>query len=307
MHVRRTILCLAAIFFWAAHDPDMASGQSSELMEAYNSYKTLYQQGRYSEAEPYAKEALRLGIEEFGPNDPTTATLLNNLALLYKAQGHYADAEPLYQRSLAIREKALGPEHPDVATSINNLALLYQAQGRYAEAESLFRRSLAIREKVFGTVAELVATTESAKLEAGVFFQAHIIKPPNLPPHKVWIYHPDPLPSNRMPLVVIPPAGGRFFSAPDLVLGDRPEHLPYVRAGFAVVSFNMQGAAPSDASNSELLMAASAFRAGQAGIENARSALGCFGVVCQFNSALSRENSESTLTLPLPPRQPAGA
>ena len=58
------------------------------------------------------------------------------------------------------------------------------------------------------------------------------------------------------------------------MLGDRPEHLPYVRAGFAVVSFNMQGAAPSDASNSELLMAASAFRAGQAGIENASSALG---------------------------------
>ncbi len=60
MHVRRTILCLATIFFWAAHDPDVASSQSSELMEAYNSYKTLYQQGRYSEAEPYAKEALSL-------------------------------------------------------------------------------------------------------------------------------------------------------------------------------------------------------------------------------------------------------
>ncbi len=54
MHVRRTILCLATIFFWAAHDPDMASGQSSELREAYNSSKTLDQQGRYSEAEPYA-------------------------------------------------------------------------------------------------------------------------------------------------------------------------------------------------------------------------------------------------------------
>ena len=50
MHVRRTILCLAAAFLWAAHAPDMASGQSSELMEAYNSYNTLYQHGRYSEA-----------------------------------------------------------------------------------------------------------------------------------------------------------------------------------------------------------------------------------------------------------------
>ncbi len=92
MHVRRTILCLVTIFFWAAHDPDMASGQSSELMEAYNSSSTLYQQGRYSEAEPYAKEALRLGTEEFGPNDPSTAIFLNNLAALYQAQGHYADS-----------------------------------------------------------------------------------------------------------------------------------------------------------------------------------------------------------------------
>ncbi len=94
MHVRRTIRCLAATFLWATHDPDMASGQSSELMEAYNSFITLYQQGRYSEAEPYAKEALRLGTEKFGPNDPTTATLLNNLALLDADQGRYIEAEP---------------------------------------------------------------------------------------------------------------------------------------------------------------------------------------------------------------------
>ncbi len=150
MHVRRTILCLATIFFWAAHDPDMASGQSSELMEAFNNFSTLYQRGRYSEAEPYAKEALRLGTEEFGPNDPSTATLLNNLALLYKTQGHYAEAEPLYQRALAIWEQALGPEHPDVATSLNNLAELYRVQGHYAEAEPLYQRSLGIWEKALG-------------------------------------------------------------------------------------------------------------------------------------------------------------
>ncbi len=89
-------------------------GQSSELMEAYNSYNALYQQGRYSEAEPYAKEALRLGTEELGPNDPSVATFLNNLAELYRDQGRYAEAEPLQKRALAIQEKALGPDHLDV-------------------------------------------------------------------------------------------------------------------------------------------------------------------------------------------------
>ncbi len=145
MHVRRTILRLAAKFFGTAHDPDMASGQSSELMEAYNSSSTLYQQGRYSEAEPYAKEALRLGTEEFGPNDPTTAALLDKLAGLYEAQGRYAEAEPLYQRSLAIYEKALGPEHPDVAESLENYAALLRQTARADEAERMEARAKAIR------------------------------------------------------------------------------------------------------------------------------------------------------------------
>ncbi len=146
MHVRRTIHCIAASLLWATHDPDMASGQSSELDEAYTSFSTLYQQGRYSEAEPYAKEAWRLGTEEFGPNDPSTAALLNNLALLYKTQGHYAEAEPLYQRSLAIREKALGPEHPHVATSLENYAALLRETARADEAERMEARAKEIRE-----------------------------------------------------------------------------------------------------------------------------------------------------------------
>ena len=59
-----------------------------------------------------------------GPDHPTVATSLNDLATLYQAQGKYAEAEPLYKRALAIREKALGPEHPDFALSLDNLGLL---------------------------------------------------------------------------------------------------------------------------------------------------------------------------------------
>jgi len=151
MHVQNMIVCLATVFLlgaaflWATFDPDMTSGESSALMEAYDSYNALYQQGRYSEAEPYAKEALRLGTEELGPNDPTTAALLDNLALVYEAQGHHAEAEPLYQRSLAIKEKALGPEHPDVAESLENYAALLRQTARAEEAERMEARAKAIR------------------------------------------------------------------------------------------------------------------------------------------------------------------
>ena len=140
----RWIACvLLALLLW----PVLARGQSPELWEAYERYEELDAEGRYDEAIPFAEEASRLGEDEFGSNDPTTATLLNNLANLYYKQGRYAEAELLYRRSLAIRETALVAGHPDVAQGLNNLAALYHAQGRYAEAEPLYWRALAIQEK----------------------------------------------------------------------------------------------------------------------------------------------------------------
>ena len=82
-----------------------------------------------------------------GPDHPSVATTLNNLAGLYNTQGHYAKAEPLYKRALSIEEKALGPDHPSVATTLNNLAGLYHTQGHYAKAEPLYKRALSITKK----------------------------------------------------------------------------------------------------------------------------------------------------------------
>lgn len=78
-----------------------------------------------------------------GPDHPSVASALNNLASLYKEQARYGDSEPLYKRALAIREKTLGRDHPDVAQSLNNLADLYSALGRHADAEPLYERALA--------------------------------------------------------------------------------------------------------------------------------------------------------------------
>ena len=139
---RLAVLCLLAALW-----PALALAQSAALMDAYNRYKALYEQGRYAEAEPFAQKALELGQREFGPDHRTTGSLLNNLALLYKAQGKYAEAEPLYQRSLAIREQALGPAHPSVATSLENYAALLRATQRGEQAAKLETRAKAIRAK----------------------------------------------------------------------------------------------------------------------------------------------------------------
>ncbi|MGH8760081.1 MAG: tetratricopeptide repeat protein, partial [Burkholderiales bacterium] len=102
---------------------------------------SLYQKGQYDRAVSVAKKALDVAERAVGPNHPSVATILNNLAELYRAQGQYAQAEPLLKRSLAIQEKALGPDHPDVATSLENLAVLYRATKQNAEAEALEQRA----------------------------------------------------------------------------------------------------------------------------------------------------------------------
>ena len=119
---------LAVLVLW----PAAAHGQSPELMAAYRQSGELYAQGRYEEVLPFAEKAMRLAEHEFGPNHPTTATLINNLGEVHRAQGGYAEAEQLHKQALTIREKALGPGHPDVAQSLDNLGQLYHAQVHYA-------------------------------------------------------------------------------------------------------------------------------------------------------------------------------
>jgi tetratricopeptide (TPR) repeat protein len=99
---RWLLVALLCLVVW----PGMTHGQSSALIAAINRYSELYTQGRYEASLPFAKNALKLSEQEFGPDNPIT-TSLNNLAGLYQDQGHFAEAEPLYERSLAVWEKAL--------------------------------------------------------------------------------------------------------------------------------------------------------------------------------------------------------
>ena len=145
----RSSFLLLALGFWIlgcltslAEDdaPDAVNRRVNQLIEV----------GKYQEAIPIAKRAVKVAKGLRGPEDPETAYALNNLGILFKSIGDYAQAEPLYQEALRIRKKVLGPEHPDTATSLNNLASLYQDMGDYGQAEPLYQEALRIRQKVLG-------------------------------------------------------------------------------------------------------------------------------------------------------------
>ncbi|MDD4523531.1 MAG: tetratricopeptide repeat protein [Methanosarcina sp.] len=108
---------------------------------------------------PIYEEILRILEAELGPEHPSVATTLNNLALLYHQIGDYEKALPFYQRALDISENVLGPQHPSVATTLNNLAGLYESMGDYEKALPFCQRALDISENVLGPQHPDVATT----------------------------------------------------------------------------------------------------------------------------------------------------
>ena len=69
---------------------------------------------------PMYEENLQILEAELGPQHPSVATTLNNLAGLYESMGDYEKALPLYQRALEIVEKKVGQNHPTTITIKSN-------------------------------------------------------------------------------------------------------------------------------------------------------------------------------------------
>ncbi|MBO0720824.1 MAG: tetratricopeptide repeat protein [Blastocatellia bacterium] len=177
-----------------ATEDERALDEARRLMREFY---TLFQAGKYDEAQPIIERSLairekRLGPEhrdvaislfnlaslnsrlgnyeqaepifrralailEREPEKPLLAFLLENLATLHAEKGDFAQAEALYRRALGILEKALGPEHSDVGISLNSLATIYLRRGDNEKAEPLLRRALAIMEKAFEPENRMIA------------------------------------------------------------------------------------------------------------------------------------------------------
>ncbi|MGH2668520.1 MAG: tetratricopeptide repeat protein, partial [bacterium] len=120
----------------------------SRLLTQFGSF--LHARAELSAAEPLLRRALAIDEQNYGPDDPTVAIDLNNLAQLLQDTNRLEEAEPLLRRALAIVEKTLGPEHPELAAALNNLALLLKATHRLEYAEPLLRRALEIDEQSYG-------------------------------------------------------------------------------------------------------------------------------------------------------------
>ena len=90
-----TLIALAALL---SAPSVCAEGAGIEWDILKDEVKELYRTGQYARAVVVGKKALKVAEEIVGPDHPSVATSLNNLALLYRATGRNLEAQELENR-----------------------------------------------------------------------------------------------------------------------------------------------------------------------------------------------------------------
>ena len=148
----RQLRAAAALGERSGVGPALRGDTQARLVDA------LYSAGKPAEAEPAAREALKLRREAYGSNHADVASSLDDLGAILMSRGDMAQAEPLMREALAIKRNVHPPGHHKVAVSLNNLGFLTWRKGNLEEAESLYREALAIDRRALGADHPEIAT-----------------------------------------------------------------------------------------------------------------------------------------------------
>ena len=88
----------------------------------------LQVQGKYDEAEPLYREAVKVSRETVGDRHPDTLGSINNLGTLLWDKGDLAAAELLCREALEGLRETLGDQHPNTIACSDNLGKLLLAR-----------------------------------------------------------------------------------------------------------------------------------------------------------------------------------
>ena len=115
--------------------------------------------GDYDRALNILELTLEYCKEHYGELHEKTATLYNNIGLVYLYKGQYDNALEYYNKVREIWEKVLDPQHPDLATTYNNIGAVYYSKGEYDNALAYYNKAREIREKVLDPLHPDLAAT----------------------------------------------------------------------------------------------------------------------------------------------------
>ena len=111
---------------------------------------SLYDQGRYADADAEHHAVLLARRRTLGPEHPDTLASWHQWGRCLLALRVDSVAETEYRKLTTVLEQVFGPEHPVTLNSRNNLAISLKNQWKIAEARSVHATVLSVRERVLG-------------------------------------------------------------------------------------------------------------------------------------------------------------
>ncbi len=123
--------------------------------------------GKYSTAEAYFIDSLKLKIILFGEEHVETGEGYQNLGVVYRNLGKFNESEDFLNKSLKIKKINLGEKHPEVAAVYHNLGTLYWNKGDFFKAKEFLEKSLDLKKAIYG---EAHLSIAAGYLNTGVIF-----------------------------------------------------------------------------------------------------------------------------------------
>ena len=144
----------AESLYRAARDIQRAAIGSDQLaITGTNSWLSdlLRRRGALADAEALLRENVSMRERVVGPEHPTTATSMTNLASFLHSYGNReAEAESLYNRSLIILRRQPVQWLPNLNGALSGLTAMYADRGDHVRAEALAREALDVRRRSLG-------------------------------------------------------------------------------------------------------------------------------------------------------------
>jgi tetratricopeptide (TPR) repeat protein len=123
---------------------------SQQTREQGAEVQRLIAAGKFDEALPLAERLLAAREQALGAEHPQVASVLTQLATIYRNKADFAKAMTFNQRALTIAERVPAPGHPDLGQIVSEMGVIYFRQNDLVRAETAFLRALSIWEPALG-------------------------------------------------------------------------------------------------------------------------------------------------------------
>jgi|GEM_PF-4692653 len=249
---------------------------ATDLITVYFSLSNIYlMTDELERAESTVQKALDLAISFFGAQDDQVAALYYQIGHIQWGRFRYKDALVSLKRVLLIDSDKSVFEISvinELREDLNNLELI---------VNSIEKNDEAITKGTDFDFTTFPRLPKPKKIDQNIkVYELELSQGDSAGnPRQIWIY----LPKERhrrssLPCVIIAAAGSNLINGMKLAEGDRPEHLPYVKKGMAVVAISLDGAYKgnldlNDFNDPKFYNASGSYFKSRAGIQNARYAL----------------------------------